>query len=337
MIESIQFENFKALRDAKLSLGRFTLIVGPNGSGKSTALQALKTSHAPPNYQYEHLVHVSGNERQTHNAVIRIMWSDSDKGFSSEASWQPNGQAFLKHAPPSGASVTQEIRNRLTNNLAKSRTYSLDANEIALAVHLDKNMELAENGQGLAGVLDRLRDLEPERFEALNDQLGRWIPEFDRVLFDTPQKGHRSIFLRTRHGRNRIAARELSQGTLLALAMLTLAYLPDPAPFIGFEEPDRGIHPRLLRDVRDALYRLAYPENYGEDREPVQVVATTHSPYFVDLFKDHPEEVIIAEKTGQEAKFIRLVDLPNVDEILRDAHLGDTWYAGVLGGVPSGS
>ena len=38
MIESVQFRNFKALRNTTLPLGRFTLIVGPNGSGKSTAL-----------------------------------------------------------------------------------------------------------------------------------------------------------------------------------------------------------------------------------------------------------------------------------------------------------
>jgi len=41
MIEWIEFKNFKALRDAKLPLSRFTLIVGANGSGKSTALSAL--------------------------------------------------------------------------------------------------------------------------------------------------------------------------------------------------------------------------------------------------------------------------------------------------------
>ena len=41
MIERIEFKNFKALRDAKLPLSRFTLIVGGNGSGKSTALNAI--------------------------------------------------------------------------------------------------------------------------------------------------------------------------------------------------------------------------------------------------------------------------------------------------------
>src|SRR6266498_1780885 len=41
MIEWVEFKNFKALRNAKLPLSRFTLIVGANGSGKSTALNAL--------------------------------------------------------------------------------------------------------------------------------------------------------------------------------------------------------------------------------------------------------------------------------------------------------
>jgi predicted ATPase len=117
--------------------------------------------------------------------------------------------------------------------------------------------------------------------------------------------------------------------------MLSLAYLPDPPSIVCLEEPDRGIHPRLLRDVRDALYRLSYPEQFGEEREPVQVIATTHSPYMLDLFKDHPEEIVIAQKEGQEARFERLADRPDVDEILQDAHLGDLWYSGILGGVPA--
>src|SRR3954454_7824811 len=42
MIESIEFTNFKALRQTTLPLAPFTLLLGPNGSGKSTVLQALR-------------------------------------------------------------------------------------------------------------------------------------------------------------------------------------------------------------------------------------------------------------------------------------------------------
>jgi predicted ATPase len=132
-------------------------------------------------------------------------------------------------------------------------------------------------------------------------------------------------------------ASDLSEGTLLAVALLTLAHLAEPPTILTIEEPDRGIHPRLLRDVQDALYRLAFPENFGGSHGSVQVIATTHSPYFLDLFRDHPEQVVIAHKNGMEATFERLSDRPDIEEILGNAPLGEVWYSGILGGVPAGT
>ncbi|MGH9425302.1 MAG: AAA family ATPase, partial [Terriglobia bacterium] len=194
--------------------------------------------------------------------------------------------------------------------------------------------ELAGNGSNLAAVLDALTDSEPERFEALNQELARWLPEFDRILFETPNPGHKAFLLRTRVGHHRYRASDLSQGTLHALAFLTVAYLPSPPPIVCFEEPDRGIHPRLLHDIRDGMYRLAYPKDFGENRQPVQVIATTHSPYLLDLYKDHPEEIVIAHKDKEGVHFERLSEKPNVHEFLDGAPLGDVWLSGILGGVP---
>ena len=223
------------------------------------------------------------------------------------------------------------------NALGRAQIFSLDANAISQAVRLEPQMVLSSTGANLAGVLDRLRDQSPERFEALNEQLGKWIPEFDKILFETLDQGKRSLALRTREGRHSIKAQNLSQGTLIALALLTIAYLPEPPSIVCLEEPDHGLHPRLLRDVRDALYRLAYPEGSNEKRDPVQVIATTHNPYFLDLFREHPDEIVIAEKVGLEGKFSRLSDRSDLEEILGDAPLSEVWYSGVLGGVPAGA
>jgi predicted ATPase len=123
----------------------------------------------------------------------------------------------------------------------------------------------------------------------------------------------------------------------MALVLLTISSLPEPPSIVCLEEPDRGLHPRLLRDVRDAVYRLAYPEGAHDKREPVQVIATTHNPYFLDLFREHPEEIVIAEKVGLDATFSRLSDRSDLEEILGDAMLSEVWYSGVLGGVPAGT
>ena len=104
--------------------------------------------------------------------------------------------------------------------------------------------------------------------------------------------------------------KNLSQGTLYLLAILTRAHAPVPPDIVCIEEEDRGVHPRLLREVRDALYRLSYPLEGAGERASVQVIATTHSP------------------------FERLSDRADIIEPMKEAHLGDLWYSGSLGAVP---
>ena len=329
MIKSVKFHNYKVLRQATLPLGPFNLLIGPNGSGKSTVLKALRrgTGGASGNIFSEV---VSAGVAEADMVGIKINWGNDLDGLGTDAVYRPDGRRGMSYR---GRGVNPEERSWIEVALSNMPIYTLEPRSLAAPVMLEPIMVLQNNGTNLAGVLDRLRDQNPERFEALNEEMSRWIPEFDRILFDTPGPGQRVVVLRTPAG-HKIKAHDLSDGTLLALAMLTIAYVPDPPAIIGFEEPDRGLHPRLLRDVRDALYRLAYPDAHGDKRDPVQVIATTHSPYLLDLFKEHPEEILIAHKVGGVAQFERLSERSDLDDILRDVHLGEAWYSGILGGLP---
>ncbi len=215
------------------------------------------------------------------------------------------------------------------------RVFAFDAEKISEATILKPNIEIEFDGGNLAGVLWQIQSSEPEMFEDLNNELRRWFPEFDRVIFEIPEDGKVSFLLRTTFEKHKIKAKDLSDGTRLALAYLTIAYLPNPPKIVAFEEPERGVHPRLLRRIQDAMYRLAFPENFAEKREPVQVIATTHSPYLLDLYKEHPEDIVISSKDENGVHFEKLSEMPNFKEIIQDAPLGEIWYSGILGGVPA--
>lgn len=315
MIEHIEFENFRILRKAHLPLDRFTLLVGANGSGKSSVFKAIREACVLPDMNLNR---------------HRSVGTQTDVMVTFNFSGEPNPLKFgvrFEHVYSPGFEKLKKT----------ARFFFFDDQKIAQPARPDSKASLHDDGGNLAAVLDRIKDQDETRWESINQALAEWLPGFDRILFDVVDGGFKTIQLRTNPGRFRIPASELSQGTLIALAILTLSYLPEPPALVCLEEPDRGLHPRLLQDVQNAIRRLCYPEEFGEKREPVQVIATTHNPFFLDLFRDNPEQIVIAEKSGLDATFKRLSDHPHLKEIIAGVPLGEVWYSGVLGGVPAGT
>jgi predicted ATPase len=333
MIERIRFNNFRVLRDAEIRLGPFNVVVGPNGSGKSTLFQAIEATGSPEKLGFARIVSAGSNAEEVSVEVFpqkRLALGDrfkfSWKGVGRQVQGSVGtGLVFSGSAPPPEF-VT----------VLKSKVFALDPAKLAEAIPIQREVELQRNGANLVAVLDQLRDRNEEVFDALRADLKRWIPEYDNILFDTPETGKRSFKLRQTVSQQAISAVDLSEGTILALSLLTIAHGLKPPKVICLEEPDRALHPRLLRELQDALYRLAFPDQFELKRDPVQVIVTTHSPHFLNLFKDHPEQIIIAEKRADgTASFKSLAEDSELREMIGGAPLGDVWYSGILGGVPA--
>ena len=62
-----------------------------------------------------------------------------------------------------------------------------------------------------------------------------------------------------------------------------------------------------------------------------QVIVATQSPILLDYFE--PEEVLVAERKGEETKLRRLETAP-LKEWLEDYSLGQLWEKNELGGRP---
>ena len=70
----------------------------------------------------------------------------------------------------------------------------------------------------------------------------------------------------------------MSDGTLKFFAYMLLLEDPEPAPLIGIEEPENGLHHQLLGPLATEMRR--HSTNW-KNRKP-QVLVTTHANYFVE-------------------------------------------------------
>jgi predicted ATPase len=308
-----------------VELTPFNLVIGPNGSGKTSMIEALlrlRTLAALPQSAEQYDQRGEGPE-------IEFRFDPPHGEIAVKLGCKSDLVCDALRVEPANAPGWPALRGQL----AAIRGYVLDQEAMAQAASRATGAELRPDGGNLAAVLERLSTASPQVYAALTQDLTRLMPEFQGLEFTLLDDARVEFGLRLAEGEV-VPAIELSQGTLSLLAILALTFNPHPPRVLCLEEVDRGIHPRMLREIRDALYRLSHPAPAGGARPPVQIITTTHSPYFIDLFRDHPEEVVISQKVGRAARFERLIDRPDLPELLQEGSLGDMWFSGILGGIP---
>jgi len=326
VIASVAFRNFKALRNTSLRLSPFNIVIGANGSGKTSliqALQRLRTLATLPLKEASAVTRDGGPE-------ITIDFAAPHSDVTARLGCTCDVVCDLLRVESPSQVKWDEIKARL----GTMRSYAFDHEAMAASALTTAGAGLASNGANLPAVLAERQRNAPAEFARLEAELVRLLPEFTGIIFEEDSGGRVRFLLSIDGTGESVRAENLSQGVFYLLGLLVLSFDPAPPAVVCIEEIDRGIHPRMLREVRDALYRLSYPTSFGETRAPVQVIATTHSPYLLDLFREHPEEIVITQKHGHEARFERLADRVDLKELLSEGSLGDMWFSGVLGGVP---
>lgn len=334
MIDSIAFHNFKALRSASVRLERFNLLIGPNGSGKSSLIEGILRMGALARLQSSDTVADGEDAGGGDRAEVRFRFT------APFAAWEVvmrcatrdycDALQWIHHGGVGAPAERESLRERLR----RVRRYEFEQAAMVRGGDGLADAELAPDGANLAAVMHHRRAAHPAAYEQWRRDVLRALPEYDAVSAETDPEGRAFIRLRLVEEGEIITHADLSHGSLCALAIFCLATDPAPPSVLCIEDLDRGLHPRLLREARDALYRLSHPGNGATRPGHSQIVATTHSPYLLDLFREHPEEVVIAEKHGRASTFRRLCDCPDLAEMMAGVSLGDLWYSGVLGGVP---
>jgi len=181
---------------------------------------------------------------------------------------------------------------------------------------------LSRTGDNLANVIQYLAEQHPDRLEQIFEVLRQRVPRIEKVLAETMPDGRLLLQIKDAPFSHPVLARFASDGTLKMLAYLVLLYDPTPAPFIGIEEPENFLHPRLLPELAEECRKAT---------ERTQMLVTTHSPFFLNTLR--PEEVRVLWRDEQGyTQSMRVSEIKGVSEFVKHgALLGHLWMEGHLG------
>jgi predicted ATPase len=106
------------------------------------------------------------------------------------------------------------------------------------------------------------------------------------------------------------------------LSYLVVLLDPDPPQFIGIEEPENFLHPRLLPELAEEC-------RAATDRS--QLLVTTHSPFFLNAIKPDEVRVLYRDKSGF-SQVVRASDITGVSDFMEEgASMGHLWLEGRFG------
>lgn len=197
---------------------------------------------------------------------------------------------------------------------------SLDGDVLRKASHPGQGLEYATNGSNLPWVVENIRENYPDLFLAWLQHVQIGLPDVrDIAVRPVPDLNQRYLQIEYKNGA-RIPSWLLSDGTLRFLALTVLAYLPHDKGFYLIEEPENGVHPKILESVYQSLSSV-----YG-----TQIMLATHSPLFLSIAG---EKALLLFTKGEEGQTLitEAINHPYLMEWNQKIDLGSVFASGVLG------
>lgn len=190
---------------------------------------------------------------------------------------------------------------------------------------------LFPNGENLGTVLHEI--LTRYDYRSAADDLREFFhaayPNFEEIHCDTTFGMPPQVLVRVREKsmKRSMELWELSDGMLRFLCLATALLSPTVAPLIALDEPEIGLHPRLLGIVADMVKTAS---------ERTQVIVTTHSPELLTHFAIDDVAVMTRSETEPRTNWHRPADnsaLVNLLKSVTGETLGELHRSGELEAV----
>lgn len=229
-----------------------------------------------------------------------------------EKDFMNGARNYVETTAPVDATMLQRLYDQEANSraihfkryLGSWAYYDLSPVAMRGTDYKSRESVITPNGHNLASVLFWLKSTNERAYRELLTVVRTIDPELDLINFYTSPENHVFMYFENQDG-HPLPACNASSGTLrfLALAYILMIqsreYLP---PLYIIEEPENGIYVGFLR----TLFERAFP---GQP----QLVFTSHSPYFIDLFDDRLDGIFMLDRRQGHTSITQ----PDADRVKR--------------------
>lgn len=344
VITRLEIENFKAIRKVAFDLRPLTVLVGPNDSGKSSLLQALAMlgrcadgaridvpgevfERDPSEYFPEHdkgarmrvAVEASTPDGAKVAYEVNFGWENGAFGLLREKLVLDDAVAWDRYAQGRTRLATEASSGGgLRQVVGELQSFFVAFDPVKLAEPCAADAPLTSQGQGLAGVIDRLlTSMDRKPLQKFEQQLRRMSRHVSAVAMNPLPDGLKELWFSRGDTGGGHAAREASSGLLLNAGYLALLHGTPYQRFL-IEEPENGVHPHAILMIVDVLREIA--------RSGKQVVLTTHSPVLLSYMD--PEDVRIVTRSKDDGvRVTPMFDSAFFNEMSQKMDLGELWYS----------
>lgn len=158
-----------------------------------------------------------------------------------------------------------------------------------------QRVQLASDGSNVAEYLIDLRERSPTAFEEITYALRYVLPYASDVEPKVLDAGViRRSYVQLLESKYEIPGWLMSSGSLRVLPLVATLLDPDPPPVVFIEEIENGLDPRTLGLVVDLMRSAAQSGSS-------QIIATTHSPYLLDMLD--LDDVLLCERGDKGPEF----------------------------------
>lgn len=158
-----------------------------------------------------------------------------------------------------------------------------------------QRIQLASDGSNVAEYLIDLRERSPSAFEQIANALRYVLPYASDVEPKVLDAGIiRRSYVQLLESKYEIPGWLMSSGSLRVLPLIATLLDPDPPSVIFIEEVENGLDPRTVGLVVDLMRAAAKSGR-------TQVIATTHSPYLLDMLD--LDDVLLCERGDKGPAF----------------------------------